>query len=36
MSISELIVSDEWISGLRQVLSVEEYFNVAKDLYSRR
>ncbi len=36
MSVSELVMSDDWISGLRRILSVEEYFNVAKDLYSRR
>jgi hypothetical protein len=36
MNISELINSDDWISNLSKVLSVDEYINVAKDLYAHR
>jgi hypothetical protein len=36
LDLSDLIMSDAWISSLSQTLSAEEYFNVAKDLYARR
>ena len=36
LDLSKLAMSESWISGLSQMLSVNEYFNVAKDLCARR
>ena len=36
IELSKLVMSEAWISEMSKVLSLEEYFNVAKDLYARR
>lgn len=36
IELSKLVMSEAWISEMSKMLSLEEYFNVAKDLYARR
>jgi hypothetical protein len=36
IELSKFVMSEAWISEMSKMLSMEEYFNVAKDLYARR
>lgn len=36
IELSKFVLSETWISELSKILRMEEYFNVARDLYARR